>query len=359
MIKYIGSKRLLVGRIVAVAQALGARTALDLFSGTSRVGHALKRAGVEVTANDHLAYAHALATCYVQADARRWLPEVPKRLAEMAALPPKAGYVTRTFCEASRFFQPKNGARIDAMRAWLHDAALHPELDAILKVALMEAADRVDSTTGVQMAYLKAWAPRAHNDLELRVPDVLPGAGTALRMEAAVAAAASRVDLAYLDPPYNQHSYMGNYHVWETLARGDEPEVYGVACKRVDCRGYASPFNSKRRAKAAFEQVLDALRAKHVLVSFNNEGFFDRATLEGMLSRLGPLRVVELDFKRYVGAQIGIHSPQGVKVGKVSHLRNKELLYLAGPDADGLDRALAAQASPPQGVAAHRAAMPA
>jgi len=38
--------------------------------------------------------------------------------------------------------------------------------------------------------------------------------------------------------------------------------------------------------------------------------------------------------KRYVGAQIGIYNPDGEKVGKVSHLSNKEYLFLAGPDAD-------------------------
>jgi len=43
-------------------------------------------------------------------------------------------------------------------------------------------------------------------------------------------------DLAYLDPPYNQHRYFTNYHVWETLVAWDAPAHYGVACKRVDAR---------------------------------------------------------------------------------------------------------------------------
>src|SRR5437773_403062 len=83
---------------------------------------------------------------------------------------------------------------------------------------------------------------------------------SARRPDAAEAASAVEADLAYLDPPYNQHSYVGNYHIWETLARGDEPDVYGVACKRVDCKDNRSAFNSKRRAKKAFEEVLDNLR---------------------------------------------------------------------------------------------------
>jgi adenine-specific DNA-methyltransferase len=53
VIKYIGSKRRLVPRIVEIARGLpGARTVLDLFSGTTRVAQGLKMAGFQVTAND-------------------------------------------------------------------------------------------------------------------------------------------------------------------------------------------------------------------------------------------------------------------------------------------------------------------
>ena len=85
-------------------------------------------------------------------------------------LPGVPGYFTRTFCEDARYFQPKNGARIDAMREAIAAQPLEAALESILLVSLMEAADRVDSTVGLQMAYLKQWAPRAHNDLELRLP---------------------------------------------------------------------------------------------------------------------------------------------------------------------------------------------
>ena len=70
MIKYLGSKRTLIGPIVAATRALAPTGAVaDLFSGTSRVGHAFKSAGYYVKANDHMAYAHCLARCYVAADA--------------------------------------------------------------------------------------------------------------------------------------------------------------------------------------------------------------------------------------------------------------------------------------------------
>jgi adenine-specific DNA-methyltransferase len=350
MIKYLGSKRLLVPRIAAALAALPkVRTVLDLFSGTSRVGHALKRAGLHVTANDHLAFAHALARCYVQVDADRARRPAARLIAELAQVPPQAGWLTATCCERARFFHPRNGARIDAIREAIAARGLPPDLEAVALVALMEAADRVDSTTGVQMAYLKQWAPRALRDLELRVPELLPGPGTALRLDAAEAARQVEVDAAYVDPPYNQHSYLGNYHVWESLVRWDKPEVYGTACKRVDCRSYRNPFNSKRRIRAALAEVLGALRARWLVVSFSDEGYLGRPDLERMLAERGHVAVVEVDFKRYVGAQIGIYNPRGQKVGRVSHLRNREYLFLVGPDRAALHRAAAAAGAPPTG----------
>ncbi|MFZ5477704.1 MAG: DNA adenine methylase [Myxococcota bacterium] len=330
MIKYIGSKRVLVPRILEVVRALGGvRTALDLFSGTSRVAHALKATGVHVTANDHLAYAHALARCYVQADGARVRRDAERLVAELDALPGRAGWFTETYCVASRYLHPKNGERVEAIRERIAALSLDPDLEAVLLVSLMEAADRVDSTVGLQMAYLKTWARRAHKDLALRVPEVLDGPGRALRLDAREAAATGEYDLVYVDPPYNQHRYLGNYHVWETLVRWDRPEVYGVACKRVDCRDYDSPFNSRKRIHAALREVFASVRARHLVVSFSDEGHVTRAELEAMLGEHGEVTTHEVDFKRYVGAQIGIYNPAGEKVGKVGRLRNREHLFVA------------------------------
>src|SRR5690606_35752083 len=120
-------------------------------------------------------------------------------LAELSALPPAPGYFTEVFCQQARYFQPHNGARIDAIRAEIAARGLPPTLEAVALTSLMEAADRVDSTAGVQMAYLKQWAARSFNELELRLPAMLPGGGRALQLEAEQAAREVEVDLAYLD----------------------------------------------------------------------------------------------------------------------------------------------------------------
>ena len=58
------------------------------------------------------------------------------------------------------------------------------------------------------------------------------------------------------------------------------------------------------------------------------EGFVTFDEMMAMLSELGRVTVEEKDYRRYVGAQIGIHNPSGEKVGKVSHLRNREYLFV-------------------------------
>jgi adenine-specific DNA-methyltransferase len=338
MIKYLGSKRLLVPAITEIVHRVpDVGTVLDIFSGTARVGHALKAAGYRVVANDHNAYAATLARCYVEADRPEVHSDAKQLIAEFNRLPGKPGWFTETYCIQSRFFQPKNGERIDAIREAIAAKGLPPDLEAVVLVSLMEAADRVDSTTGLQMAYLKEWAPRAANDLCLRMPDVLPraaaGKGRALELEAVAAARATPADVAYLDPPYNQHKYLGNYHIWESLVRWDKPEVYGTACKRIDCRTRQSDFNSKPRFAAAFAELVAAVRAPWIVLSFNDEGFLTREAAEALLATRGEVTVIERDYPRYVGARIGIHNPAGEKVGRVGRLRNKELLFVTGPEA--------------------------
>jgi len=338
LIKYLGSKRRLVGELGSLFAASGAATALDLFTGTTRVAQEFCRRGGTVTCVDTAAYSEVLAQCYVVTDAADVdAAEVDEALARLATLPGRRGYVTEVFCEQSRYFHPDNGRRIDAIRdgidEWYGDHPLRP----VLLTALLEAADRVDSTVGLQMAYLKEWAPRALRPLVLTAPRLTPGTGRAIRGDAAVLAPTLEpVDLAYLDPPYNQHRYFTNYHVWETLVRWDAPEHYGVACKRVDARDEAtrSPFNSKRTMPVALASVIADVRATTVVVSFSNEGFVPLPDLVEMCAARGhPVEVLAFDTRRYIGQRLGVFGPDGRKVGVPGPERNVEYVLVSAPEA--------------------------
>ena len=337
MIKYLGSKRLLVGVLGDIAEAVEARTALDLFTGTTRVAQELKSRGLHVTAVDLASYSAVLSDCYVVTDAGQIdHAALTEELTRLENLPGVDGYVTRTFCHQARFFQPHNGRRIDAIRDAIERDHPGGPLRPILLTALLDAADRVDSTTGLQMAYLKAWSPRSYDPLTLRPPQLIRGTGRTILGDAqAVVDTLPRVDLAYLDPPYNQHRYFTNYHVWETLVRWDAPAHYGIACKRIDAREEAtkSVFNRKRDMPDALRAVIAATSAEVVVVSHNDESWVAPDLIAQWLREAGheAVTVLAFDSKRYVGAQIGIFNGSGEKVGRVGRLRNTELVLVAGP----------------------------
>ncbi|MCB0968060.1 MAG: DNA adenine methylase [Ilumatobacter sp.] len=337
MIKYLGSKRRLVPVLTELFARSGTTSALDLFTGTTRVAQAFKAAGGEVTAVDSARYSEVFARTWIETDANEIdTTALADELARLNGLPGEAGYVTATFCEESRFFQPFNGERIDAIRQAIADDHAGSELEPILLTSLLLAADRVDSTTGLQMAYVKEWAARSFKPLELRPPELLPGRGRAVRGDASsLAGRLGSFDLAYLDPPYNQHRYFTNYHVWETLIAWDRPEHYGVACKRVDSRDddTKSVFNRKREMPDALRRTIADVDADVVVVSYNDESWVSLDELREMCAVHGDVVALGFDSKRYVGAQIGIHNPAGERVGQVGKLRNQEYVLVAGPSA--------------------------
>lgn len=336
-VKYLGSKRKLLPYILphftrSPSLPRGA-TVLDLFSGTARVGAALRESGYVVTGNDLGVFGAINARCYLEAtpddaDTAR------HHFNEMDLLDPVDGYFTETFCRRSRFFTERNGKIIDAWRGYLAATQMSPVVRSIVTIAMIEAADRVDSTTGIQAAYLKQYADRAHNRIELRLPPIpLYGpVGKGVQGEASLVASEWKGDAAYLDPPYNAPSYASYYHIWETLARGDEPEVYGVACKRVDTRENKSEFNKKQGALLAFEATLRGLKdCKLVVVSYSNEGFIPLESMVDALKKTAAegtaaqVTVEEIDYERYIGAKIGgSNAKEGRKLPVVT--TNKEYI---------------------------------
>ncbi len=96
---------------------------------------------------------------------------------------------------------------------------------------------------------------------------------------------------------------------------------------------------------SALASVIEGVRAEVVVVSYNDEAWLSLDELVAMCAVRSDVGVLAFDSKRYVGAQIGIHNPRGVKVGEVSHLSNTEIMIVAGP-GERVEAALAATAAP-------------
>ena len=337
MIKYLGSKRTLVPLLSNIAAAAQAKTALDLFTGTTRVAKSFKEQGIHVTAVDTASYSEVFAKTWIELDANAVnQSEFTGAIAELNALPGKSGYFTKMVCEDARYFQPQNGERIDAIRDFIELTYSDSWLYHPLLAALLLAADRVDSTAGVQMAYLKQWSRRSSSALKLTDPGLMAGAGRAIRGDALeVAPKLETVDIAYLDPPYNQHRYFANYHIWETLVRWDAPEGYGIANKRTDVRtpDTKSKFNSKPAMPKAMRELMQTVKAETVVLSYNNEAWLNRDELIEMCQARGHVEIMDVDFKRYIGSQIGVYNKAGERVGTPGATRNTEHVLIAGEKA--------------------------
>ncbi|MEN9752563.1 MAG: hypothetical protein RL670_254, partial [Actinomycetota bacterium] len=286
-----------------------------------------------VAAADIASYSYVFAKTWIELDGNQNPSELEQALAELNSLDGEAGYFTEQFCSQARYFQPANGAKIDAIRNRIETDYKSTWMYYPLLTALILAADRVDSTTGIQMAFLKQWAARSFKSLELRDPELIQGSGSAWQGDAlALTSELPEVDLAYLDPPYNQHRYFTNYHIWETLVRWDAPESYGIARKRIDSRDAEtkSPFNSKKTMPDALETLVGAVKAETLILSYNDESWLSREDLIEICRCKGEVALVEFDFKRYVGSQIGIYNKRGERVGTPGRPRNREWMLIAG-----------------------------
>ena len=318
MIKYLGSKRRLVPVLGDLQRGRRGDGGLDLFTGTTRVAQEWKRRGAEVWAVDLAGYARSWPGATSRPTPR---PSTSGRSSTTPSpswphLPGEDGYVTATFTRRPGISRSHNGRRIDAIRA---EIERHFAGDRLRRPSCSRPCSRrpTGSTrpTGLQMAYLKQWSPRSHQDL------VAAPAGPAGRRRPlpcgptppSVVATLPEVDLAYLDPPYNQHRYFTNYHVWETLVAWDAPAHYGVACKRLDARepSTKSVFNDRRRAPDALARssptsgpgwwwCRPAARGGSTWTTWSTW----RPVVVG--SRCWPSTP-----SGYVGALIGIHNPQG------------------------------------------------
>ncbi|MDR3146483.1 MAG: DNA adenine methylase, partial [Treponema sp.] len=110
------------------------------------------------------------------------------------------------------------------------------------------------------------------------------------------------VDVAYVDPPYNQHPYGANYFMLNLIVDYVRPErISGVS--GIPANWNRSDYNKPGNAYAALYELVSRIRAKYVLVSFNSEGFIALPEMKDMLQRIGKLEILETDYNAFRGSR--------------------------------------------------------
>jgi len=110
------------------------------------------------------------------------------------------------------------------------------------------------------------------------------------------------VDLAYIDPPYNQHPYGSNYFMLNLLVDYRAPrEVSEVSGIPVDWN--RSRYNKRLEAEAALFDTISRCRAKYILLSYNSEGFVPHAELLAFLAKSGRHEVMSTPYNTFRGSR--------------------------------------------------------
>jgi adenine-specific DNA-methyltransferase len=326
-VKYIGSKASLVGEIKNfISENMPAdtpKTLIDVFTGTTRVAQTFRAEGWLVTSSDlswaSEAYAHAFLLRTFTSGIR-----IPELIETLKKLEPSADWITRNYCDVVtttggviKMWKPANGQSADSIRnkiaKWESVGEITHHEAMILIACLIFALDKVDSSVGVQQAYLKNWATRSLNPLVLEDLPFTNGpvgkhiVGNALSLQYPTSS------VAYLDPPYSSHSYATYYHIWDSITRWDKPTVGLKTNRRMDRVSGADEFdesmqsawNSKRTALDAFMTLVERLPVKYVVISYNDESLVSLETLETALKTKYTVKLKKIPYKRNIMSQIG------------------------------------------------------
>lgn len=337
LIPYLGSKRRLLDLIGTALAATGVDpcrgTFADLFAGSGVVSRYARQLGFHVVANDWEPYARVLNTAAIACDGPppcRALGGYAAAIAHLDRLPGCDGWITRHLCPTDddradptrerMFYQRRNGRRIDAIREqiaiWQRSGAIDDAEASALLSPLLYQACWLANTSGVFKAYHHGWGGsngtalhRIAAELRLQPARFLangrPGQVTTLDARAA-AASLGPIDIAYLDPPYNQHPYASNYHVLNSIAVWDQPELPPVqpgrgtkSAIRADWRQRRSPYNHRTTAGTALAGLLHSLQARFMLTSYSTDGTIALPELLAMHAERGALSVFCRRYKRY------------------------------------------------------------
>ena len=281
--RYIGAKTRIVKEIIRRIQELSPAggTIADVMCGSGAVSVALRKQGYRVIAVDVMSQAcHITKTQLLLQRAppfsgvkKSFVTKGQTLLTEPSGyetviqtlnnLPPIKGYFWREFSPEGnpqsgsnprRYFTAENAKRIDSVRAFIQrlikESAITDIEHSLLIHDLIMATNDVANIAGTYGHYLSKFVSRALQPLEF-TPTKFERGGRSdghqvLWGYAEELAPTIKADLCYIDPPYKKRQYAANYHILETISRGDEPEAVGKSGLRP-WRDQYSDFCSKRR----------------------------------------------------------------------------------------------------------------
>jgi adenine-specific DNA-methyltransferase len=338
LIPYIGNKRRLIPLIEQAIEKTGIDSGVffDVFSGSGVVSRLAKVLGYKVITNDWEPYSFTINHAYIKQNhspAFKKLGGMQKAFDTLNNLKPIKGYIANYYCPVDdehpnpdrerMFYTQENGRRIDAMREkikkWREEGTINENEERILLAPLVFQAAYCSNTSGVFKAYHRGWGGststalyRIRSRLTIEPPLFHDNGqdNKVYRMDANELASDIKCDIAYIDPPYNQHQYGSNYHLLNTIDLWDKPKINkevlvngqteNKSAIRWDWRTERKSLYCYRdTATDAFRDLINKLKARFILISYSTDGFVTFDTLMDIFSKKGHLDIVTKRYKRY------------------------------------------------------------
>lgn len=319
--RYIGGKSTLLTDIetFVVNRTDNVTKIIDIFSGSGIVSAHFKSLGYNVIGNDFLYFAYVLSR---GSTALNSTPNFSKLNIEspidyLNALTWKIADVDINDCfifqnysphdKINRmYFQNDNAIKIDIIRLtiekWKLENSINEDEYFYLLAALIAAVPYVSNITGVYGAYLKHWDKRTFKSLTLVAPtNIYDGNAIFYNQNCDELLPKISADLLYADPPYNSRQYLPNYHILETIARYDYPEIHGVTGMR-NYENQKSDFCSKNSVISAFRRMIQNANVRYVVISYNSEGLLSKEQLTEICLDFAvkkSFRCHDIDYRRY------------------------------------------------------------
>jgi len=323
LITYIGNKRSLLPFIEEgineVVQQLGKRklSIFDGFSGSGIVARLLKKYATELYVNDLETYSTVLNSCYLsnksEVDEKKIKRVVASLNKEKNRTDLGPGFVEKLYAPVDDdnikdgervFYTNSNAKTIDNIRRMLFDM---PENEVNFYLApLLVAASIHANTSGVFKGFYKNkdgignfggdkenCLNRIKKDIILQVPVFSNFDSNLHLMQDNINTVVDKlpdIDIAYYDPPYNQHPYGSNYFMLNLIANYEEPKNISKV-SGIPNSWNKSSFNQRAEALQEFDSIINKTNAKFILVSYNNEGIIGFDDLKFMLEKHGAVKV--------------------------------------------------------------------
>jgi adenine-specific DNA-methyltransferase len=335
LITYIGNKRALLGFIGSgirkIKKRLGKKKLkmFDAFSGSGIVSRYFKRFSELLIANDLEKYSTVINECYLTNEdeintfeLRQYYNEIIEKtdgglrkgiISELYA-PKDDKNIT---AEDRVFYTSRNAMYIDTVRQLaenvpkeyqkyflaplLSEASIHANTSGVFKGFYKNKDTGIGQFGGIQQDALL----RITGDIRLPFPVFSNfNCDTIIHNEDAnkIASMLPEVDVAYLDPPYNQHPYGSNYFMLNLILDYDYPQNTSKI-SGIPESWNRSNYNKENCALQSLKELVENIKAKYVLLSFNSDGFISFERMKDMLMNFGKLWVLETDYNTFRGSR--------------------------------------------------------